>query len=157
MEGEIHNCDDEELGAMLHRLLIVEGNEEVVIYHPTDGEEVVTREGYLKTLEHLNRAKNMSPAERFTENKHLKNKKQIQFRTAMIEAKVYTVDVNNDEVFGVDIDGIKINIIDGMKFIPICQYLPGIDVIEKEIGAFVDESMRNAPIRILAIAPMEEE
>ena len=155
-DDRIHNCTDDELDATLHRLLIVEGNPEVVIHHPEDGEQVVTKESYLEMKKHLNRAKNMSPAERIIENKRLKLKKQFQFRTAMIEAKFYTVDLNNDETFGFDVDGNKMDL-DGMDFVPVEKYLSGIEVKEKEIGSFVDEGMRKQPLRILAIAPLEDE
>lgn len=153
---QIHNCDEEELGAMLHRLLIVEGHTEVVIQHPTDGEQVVTKESFLEMQRHIKRANDMSPAERLVENKRLKMKKQMQFRTAMIEAEFYTVDLNDDENFGFDVDGNKLDI-DGLIFTPVDQYLPGIDIKEKEIGAFVDEAMAKPPIRILAIEPLLKE
>lgn len=154
--SEIHNCDDDELDATLHRLLVVEGHDEVVIHHPQDGERVVTQASYLEMKRHLARAKDMSPAERLIESARIKNKKQLQFRTAMIEAEFHKVDLNNDKTFGFDVDGNKLDI-EGLIFISEQDYLGGIEKKENEIGAFVDESMTKPPLRILKTADLKEQ
>ena len=100
-------------------------------------------------LAQLKKAADMSPAERLLETKKIANRKQIRFRTGMIEAKTYTVDITDDDNFGKDVDGNDIDMKD-MIFISTSQYLKGIQLIEGEIGCFLDESSRKPPIRILA-------
>ena len=72
----------------------------------------------------------------------------MRFRTAMLTAKVYTVDIDDDESFGTDINGEEMGI-DGMAFTLAQDYLPGIEVKDREIGCFADETMKRSPIRIL--------
>jgi len=152
-----HNCDsDKQLAETLHRLFIVEGNEEVSVIHPVDGEQVMTRKYYLELQESLKKAKNMSPAERLVETKRLKNKKQMQFRTAMIEAKVYVVDIESDEPIGFDVDGNKMDI-EISDFVPVAQYISGIELKENEIGCFVSESLQKPPVRIVKQVLLEKD
>ena len=150
-QDNVYNCDDESLGKMLYRLFVTEGNDEVVVTHPTEGDVVVTKDDYKKHLANLSRVNNMSPADRVTENarlKNLKNQKQIRFRTAMIDAPVHTVDMEGENNFGVDVDGVKLDI-DGMAFVGVAQYPKGIAIIKQEIGCFVDEhDEKRKPIRI---------
>ena len=68
----------------------------------------------------------------------------------MIDAKVYTVDMEDDDAFGKDVDGNDMNI-DGMVFLAIHNYLKGIDVLDNEIGSFISEDFSKKPIRIKAI------
>ena len=144
-----NHCDgDEELAKMLHQFFIVEGHDEVVIQHPTDGEKIVTKEYYLELQESLRKAKNMSPAQRLIETKRLKNQKQIRFRTSMLEARVYVVDIEDDEAYGFDVDGNKMDL-EGVVFIPTHQYIDGIELKENELGCFVSESLHKPPIRIV--------
>jgi len=148
-ENQTYNCgSDEALDAMLHRLFIVEGHEEVTVQHPTEGEQVMTRKYYLELQDSLRKAKSMSPAERLVETKRIKNKKQIRFRTSMIEAKVYVVDVEDDEAYGFDVDGNKMDLED-VVFIPTHQYVDGIELKENELGCFVSESLHKPPIRVV--------
>jgi len=146
--SEQYQCSDDELGTLLHRLLIVENNEEVVIQHPTEGDVVYTRESYLALLENLQKVNDMSPAQRYQEAKRLERKKQMQFRTAMIEARIEKVDLNDDDNFGKNTDGKDIGM-EGMIFVPISNYLKGMNILQAEVGAFVDDTMRRAPIRIV--------
>ena len=151
-QDEIYNCDDKDLGAMLQRLFD-EGHDEVVVRHPTDGLVVVTKQDFKTHLANLKKAMNMSPADRVRETarlKNLKNQKQIRFRTAMIEAPVHTVDIDDEENFGKDVDGNELDI-DGMGFLPVSQYLKGMDTKENEIGCFFDEFERKPPIRICKV------
>ena len=144
-----HYCGgDEELAAMLHKFFVVEGHDEVIIQHPQDGERLITKDEYFNLQKHLKAASDMSPADRMVESKRLKNKKQIQFRTAMIEAKHYTVDLDDEDSFGYDVNGVKVDI-EGMDFVPVDQYLKGIKAVENELGAYVSESMHKPPVRIL--------
>lgn len=150
-ESQTYNCDsDEALDAMLHRLFIVEGHDEVVVNHPVDGEQVVTKEYYLELQSSLIKAKSMSPADRLVETTRLKNQKQIRFLTAMIDAKVYVVNIDDETEgsFGFDIDGNKMDLED-VVFIPTHQYIDGIALKENEIGCFVSESLHKPPIRIV--------
>jgi len=147
-DERINNCNEDELGAMLHRLLIIEGNEEVVIYHPVEGEQVITKKDFIETQKHLKRAKNMSPAERLVETKRIKNKKQMRFRTAMIDAPVYVVNIEDDETFGFDVDGSKMDI-EQTVFVPVEQYVSGIELKENELGCFISESLHKPPIRVV--------
>jgi len=146
-------CDnDEQLAETLHRLFVVEGHAEVVIQHPVDGERVVTKDNYEELIGHLAKARDMSPAKRLKETARLKRKQQMKFRTAMITAKVFTVDFDDDDNFGYDVNGVKIDM-EGMIFTPSGQYLKGIEVMENEIGAFVSEDQRKDPIRIVRHMP----
>ena len=147
-EGKTYQSTDDELGALLHRLIVVEGHEEVEIQHPTEGLMVVTRDSYKTMMESLDKAAKMSPADRLEETKRLERKRQMQFRTALIDAKVYTVDIDDEDNFGFDINGDKIDM-DGLIFTPTNTYPKGSKVILNEIGAFVDEMMIKPPIRIL--------
>ena len=150
-ESRINNCDgDEELAKMLHKFFVVEGHDEVAVMHPVDGERVITKAEYLDLQKHLKKAKNMSPAQRLVETKRLKNQKQIRFRTAMLEAKVYVVDTEDDseENFGTDVDGNKMDL-EGVVFVPTDQYVDGIELKENELGCFVSESLHKPPIRIV--------
>ena len=149
-----YNCEDADLGAMLHRLF-EEGNEEVVIRHPTDGEKVITREEFYSHVNAIDKFKALSPAEKHMERKRIgrklkaeKNKLQIKFRTAMIEAVTYVIDVEEGG-FGYDVDGNKFDV-DGMEFVSVEQYLPGINYKDNEIGAMVDETMERNPIRLVS-------
>lgn len=146
-----HYCDgDEELAKMLYKFFVVEGHDEVVIQHPTDGEKIITREYYLELQENLKKAKNMSPAERLVETTRLKNQKQIRFRTLMLEAKVYVVNIDDETEgsFGFDVNGDKMDIED-MDFVPTHQYIDGIELKENEIGCFISESLHKPPIRVV--------
>jgi len=148
-QPEIYDCDDEILGQMLARLFS-EGHDEVEIQHPTDGPVVVTRKDFEKHVANLSKVANMSPAERLEANKrvkNIKNSKQIRFRTAMITAKVHVVDIEDDDNFGKNIEGEALDI-DGMTFVPVSDYLKGIELQIGEIGAFVDVSERRPPVRI---------
>jgi len=142
-------CDsDEDLSKMLHQLLVVDGHDEVEIVHPVEGVQVVTRETYEAMIENIIKARNMSPAERLLATKRIKRKMQIRFRTAMITAETRTVDIEDEENFGRDIDGKEMDIA-GMTFVRVGDYLKGIQSVPKELGCFMDESMARAPIRIL--------
>lgn len=148
MTGNVYNCDDQELGNLLHQLLIVEGQPEVEIIHPEEGQIIFTREGYLKLLDQLERVKNLSPANRMSEAARLQRKRQMQFRTAMIDARVEKVNLEDDENFGKNIEGKDIGI-NGMVFVPIQGYLKGVQILEGEVGCFMDENMARAPVRIV--------
>ena len=142
--------NDDELSRQLHHYFIVENQESVTLQHPTDGDKVVTRDEYLVIIKNLKRVRNMSPAERMQMNKRLERKQQTRFRTAMITAKVYTVDIEDEDNFGKDISGQEIDM-EGMTFVPVEQYLKGIEHQDLEIGAFVDSTMKRPPIRIKTI------
>lgn len=148
MDSEKYECFDEELGALLHRLFVTENNEEVEIIHPSEGAVIYTRKDYLTLLENLQSVQDMSPAQRYQEAKRLERKKQMQFRTAMIEARVEKVNLDDDSNFGKNIEGKDIGIA-GMVFVPISHYLKGMDIKAGEVGCFMDENMRRAPIRII--------
>jgi hypothetical protein len=141
---------DEELSKQLHQLFVVEQHETVTLQHPVEGDTTITKAEYLDTLKHLKRAADMSPAQRLQESKRIERKQQIKFSTAMITAKIYTVDIEDEDNFGKDIDGNEIDM-EGMTFVPVDDYLKGITKNENEIGAFVDESMKRPPIRIKTI------
>jgi hypothetical protein len=144
---------DEELSKKLHQLFIVDNHESVTLQHPTEGDHTLTKQEYLTTIHYLKTARDMSPAERLQEGKRLERRQQIKFRTAMITAKMYTVDIDDEDNFGKDIDGQEIDI-EAMTFVPVDQYLSGIETQELEIGAFVDSSMKRPPVRIKTI-PVE--
>ncbi len=105
-DDNIYNCDDADLGAMLKRLFD-EGHDEVEVVNPADGKPIiVTKSDYKKHLANIEKVKNMSPADRVTENARLKNlkaRKQIRFRTAMLSAPVHMVDIDDELNFGKDI------------------------------------------------------
>ena len=149
-ENRIIDCTSEELGRTLYQLLFVEDNPEVEIIHPVDGPIIVTKESYEEMLTSLKKAMNMSPAQRIQETKRIARQKQIRFRTAMINADTRTVDIEDDENFGKDIEGKEIGIED-MIFLATKDYLKGVEFKVNEIGAFVDETMRRPPIRILTL------
>ena len=146
--AEVYECFDDELGALLHRVLIVEGHEEVEVQHPTEGTVVFTKESYLTLLKNLERVQDMSPAERYVEAQRLERKKQMQFRTAMINARIESVNLEDDNNFGKNTDGKDIGI-EGMVFIPISHYLKGMEIKPGEVGCFLDETFRREPIRIV--------
>jgi hypothetical protein len=141
---------DEELSKQLHQLFVVEQHETVTLQHPVEGDTTITKAEYLDTLKHLKRAADMSPAQRHMESKRLERQQQIKFRTAMITAQVYTVDLEDEDNFGKDVDGNEMDI-NQMIFVPVDDYLNGIIYADDEVGAFVDSSMRRPPIRIKAI------
>lgn len=158
MEGpQKYHCEDEELGALLHRLFVEQGETEVEIHHPTEGVIIYTADQWRDQLDALKRMMEMSPAERIQETKKLKARQQNRFRTAMVDAEVRTIDIEDEDVnhFGLDVDGKEIDM-NGMIFTPTNSYPKGTRVILNEIGAFVDESMRKPPIRILA-QPKEDD
>ena len=134
----------------MHQLLVVEGHPEVEVVHPTEGIKIVTRETYKEMIENIIRARNMSPAERLLETKRIKRRMEIRFRTAMITAEIRTVDIEDDEHFGLDTDGKEIDMA-GMTFVKAPDYFKGIDLLPNEIGCFMDEAMARPPIRLLAI------
>jgi hypothetical protein len=148
MPGATYEVTDDELGKQLHQLLVIDKEPEVIIFHPTEGEQVVTRENYDSMLASLKEASDMTPKQREKKLKVLRRRMQIKFRTAMIKAKVYTVDIEDDANFGKDIDGNDIGI-EGMVFTLTSDYSDDINVIENEMGCFIDEAMKKAPIRIL--------
>ena len=144
---EIHHCDDENLGAMLHRLFS-EGHDEVEIQHPTEGVVVYTKEQFYSQLEKFKK----SPSEAYLERKRLERvqiQKQIRFRTALIGADVRKVNMDTDK-FGYDSEGRKMDI-QGMAFNRIDDYLPGIDILPGEVGCFYDEHGQREAIRIVSI------
>lgn len=142
-------CDsDEELSKILHQLLVVDGHKEVEVVHPIDGVQVVTKETFEAMIENIIKARNMSPADRLLATKRIKRKMEIRFRTAMITAEIRTVDIEDDKNFGRDIDGKEMDI-NGMTFVKADDYFKGIQVSQKELGCFMDESMARPPIRIL--------
>ncbi len=151
-DDNVYDCNDKDLGAMLHRLLIVDNHDEVEVNHPVDGPVIVTKADYKKHIANA-RVKDMSPADRVTENKrirHIKSQKQIRFRTKMITAPVHTVDTTDDVNFGKDIEGNQLDI-DGAIFISVADYPKDIELKENEIGSFIDEfDESKKPIRITA-------
>lgn len=151
-EQDVYNCNDADLGTMLHRLLVKEGHDEVEIMHPVDGPIVVTREQFLGYCKEIDRARNMSPADKVRERAKLKNiqkQKQIHWRTDMLTANVHTIDPHGEDNFGFDIEGNELDI-NGMIFVPVKDYLPGIELVPNELGCFVDEREKRKPIRIAA-------
>ena len=143
-----YECNDEGLGPMMARLFS-EGNEEVVIRHPTEGEVIVTRADFDKHLANMAKVADMSPADKIEANKRLKNiknAKQIRFRTALIDAAVHKVDFESD-VFGVDIEGNELDIED-MAFIKTSDYPKGTVLVDKEVGVFYSEKEEKPAIRI---------
>ncbi|MCK4703931.1 MAG: hypothetical protein KAT90_00495 [Gammaproteobacteria bacterium] len=153
-EDNIYNSDDEHLGATLHRLF-EDGHDEIVIRTPTEGEKVVTRKEFYDHVKNLDKAINMSPADKMMERKRLEriaNQKRIRLRTAMIDAKVYTVDLEDDDAFGKDVDGNDMGI-DGLAFLQVADYLDGILLLDDEIGCFFCEFEKRKPIRIVSNRP----
>jgi hypothetical protein len=144
-----YDATEDELGDLLHRLIVVEGQAEVEIQHPTEGMMLVTQESYHKLMADLDRVKGMSPAQRIEEGQKIANKRLIQFKTGLIDAKFFVVDIEDDENFGKDIHGTEIPL-EGMQFVPIHDYPKGIEPIDYELGCFVEERMTKPPIRILS-------
>lgn len=148
-QPEIYDCDDENLGQLLQRLF-AEGHDEVEVQHPVDGPIVVTRKDFAKHIADMAKVAKMSPAERLEAKKRIENikhQKQIRFRTAMLAAPVKTVDIEDEGNFGMTVTGEMLDI-DGMIFIAAANYLPGIETVENELGAFIDESEQRQPVRI---------
>lgn len=147
-----YTCDDADLGRELYRLF-GEGNEEVTVRHPVDGDVVVTKKEYFAHLAHMEKVKNMSPADTLVEKRRLKNiKKQMQMklRKAMVTAPVHTVDFDDESSFGFDVDGNKLDV-EGMMFVCVGDYpRGGIDILQNEQGAFIDEKQDREPIRLIA-------
>ena len=137
---------------MLARLFS-EGHDSVDIVHPTDGPITVTKAEFQKHLRDISKQQNMSPADRVIEATRLNNikkKKQDRFKAAMILAPAHEVNIEDEENFGKDIEGQELDI-DKMMFMPICQYLPGINPLTHEIGCFYDENdEERSPVRIIA-------
>lgn len=146
-EGQKYYCSDEELGKQLHQLFEVEGESEVEIHHPTEGVIVYTRDTYKTQIEALAKLLAMSPAERLELKAKTKRKLQMSFRTQLIDAKCFTVDIDDEENFGKDIDGNEIDM--NGTFVLVKDYPKGTRKLENELGAVMDESMTKAPIRIL--------
>jgi len=66
----------------------------------------------------------------------------------MIDAPVYVVDIENDKTFGFDVDGNKMDI-EQTVFVPVEQYVSGIELKENELGCFVSESLHKPPVRVI--------
>lgn len=151
MEDNVHNCADEDLGSMLHRLFTEQPDAvDVEIQHPTEGSQVITREDFYKTVENLGKAAKMSPAERLMARKQterLRKNMQTRFRTALIGAEVAEIDVVDGQ-FGYNVNGDKLPV-DGMTFVRKEDYPSGTELLEREIGAFVAESGENQPLRVI--------
>jgi len=150
MRDNVHNCEDKDLGELLHRLFTEQPEaSEIEIQHPTDGAQVVTRAEFYKTLKDLDKARKMSPADKMMKRKQLarlKTRMQIEFRTQLVTAQVVEIDVENGS-FGFDATGNKMPV-EGFTFVHTADYPDGTELIEDEIGSFVDESGENPPIRV---------
>jgi len=144
---------DADLGAQLHELF-QQGHDEVTVVHPAEGEVTITKSEFYGHISDLQKSMApLSPADRIIEKnrlERLKNYRQMQFRTKMIEAEVHQVDLNGDDNYGFDAKGNKIGI-EGMEFVPIHNYLEGIVLHDHEVGAFIDQSGKKYPIRITSI------
>ena len=149
-------ADDQELSKMLHQLLIVNGEPEVEIRHPTEGVQIVKKEDYEKTIVELKRIRELSPAKRMQERNKNERRMQFKFRTAMIKAKVHTINVSDEDSFGKDINGEELDM-EGMIFMPVKNYLDGIVINENEIGCFMRENLDKPPIRLLSMESLEPE
>lgn len=143
---------DLELSDMLYRLLIVEGEPDVEIHHPTEGIKIITKEEYEKTVKDLKRIKELSPANRVMEKKTNIRRMEIRFRTQMLDAEIRTIDITGDANFGKDINGEYIDI-EGKIFLSTNDYPDGICLREREIGCFMRENLDKPPIRILKMEP----
>ncbi|RLA18058.1 MAG: hypothetical protein DRQ62_14220 [Gammaproteobacteria bacterium] len=149
-DDNIYNCDDKDLGGMLQRLFD-EGHTEVEVMHPTDGPVIVTKSDFKKHLANIEKVKNMSPADRVTENARLRNvkkRKQIRFRTELVNAPVHKVDLDGGK-FGIDADGNELDVA-GMTFVSVKDYPKGTDLKTGEVGCFIDTAEIREPMRITA-------
>lgn len=158
MTTDTHHVDEENLGKLLNDLFMVKGETEVEIHHPKDGVVVYHKETWLKQQKELQRFLDMSPADRYQETKRLerlggmkRKRMQIKFRTALIEAKEVTVDLDGEENFGIDVDGNKVDV-EGMTFVRQEDYPAGTIRVDNEIGCFVEAEMAKPPVRILSQA-----
>ena len=158
--ADAYQCDsDQELSVLLHRLLVTDGNDSVTIQHPTEGEKTITRKEYLEKREEQKRLRELSPAQRLQEQKRIERLNEIKarrmenrFRTKMISAKVYTINLDDEDSFGKDVEGNELDI-EGLAYLPVEQYPEGIQTQENEIGCFLDETMTRPPIRLCSEAP----
>jgi len=128
---------DEELSRQLHKLLVVEGRDEVEVLHPVEGNIIVTKETYLNLIEDLAAQRAMSPAERLQAKKKSERKVRQEFVKALNDAAFSTVDITDMERFGFDTDGNELDI-DGCSFITVAFYPKGVEYGPDEVGAFVN-------------------
>ena len=151
-----YDCPEGDLGLMLHDLFNDKIVQEVTIVHPVDGPKVVTRAEYLDMIKAASSVvresadEKHSPSENYLEKKRLervKTQMQIRFRTAMISAEVRYINLDGENDYGFDANGKKIDI-DGLTFVPISDYLEGIDLVKNELGSFIDEKGVKASVRI---------
>lgn len=148
-EGHFTATNDEELTKQLYQLLVIESRPEVEIIHPEEGHQVVTRADFDAMQKRLAKSRGLSPAQRLQENSRVERAMQMRFRTAMLDADIREVDIQGEDNFGYDVKGNKIDI-DGMTFVPVDQYINGIELRPGEIGSFVSANMTKPPIRIIA-------
>jgi len=146
-DSNVYHSNDEDLHSMMQRLFD-EGNESIEVQHP-DGVRIITRQQFADMKATLERNKKASPAKKFKMRKQIDRlitQKQIRHRTAMITAKVHVIDVENGK-FGCDIDGNDLDVA-GMVFTPTDSYLDGVELVENEVGCFIDEDGNKAPVRV---------
>jgi len=142
---------EEELARKLHQLLILDGHNEVEIIHPIEGTVIVTAESYKEICKALEDVRDLSPAKRLAAKKAFERKQQFRLVRALNKAEFRRVDITDDESFGLDVDGKEIDM-DGMYFLPVANYLKGVEYSDDEVGAFVaynENHATKAPIRIL--------
>ncbi len=143
------NVPDEKLGALLYNLFYVEGHTSIDIKHPSGETKTVTKDDYKEILAGIMKYKKMSPAKRLIEKKRIQNAQEIKHRTAMLTAKSYVVDIDDEENFGSDIDGNEIDMVE-MAFVPVIKYLKGVQLLDNEIGSFVHPESKKPPSRIIS-------
>ncbi len=136
-----YDCNESDLGEMLHDLFKDEQVEEVVICHPKDGQEIVTRAQYMEYIK--------ASARKVTGTQDEQEKMQTQFKQSLIFCDVRTIDISEDQNFGTDTKGRPIENIGGMVLVPASQYPPGCALLEKEVGCFFDEEGKRKTIRLI--------
>lgn len=161
-DQEIYGCDgDVELADLLAHLFKNPETTEVEIQHPTDGNQVVTRERYEELCKALKDTRDMSPSERI-QHKAQERRKDIKqldrIKRDITGASMHIVDLEDDsaDAFGKDIHGVELDL-EGMMFFQREKYPDDIELKKNEIGCFMDPERKKPVLRICALKMPEVE
>lgn len=139
-EHQVYDCPENELGLLLHDFFKDPDIDEVIVDHPVDGPKVISREYYMELI---------SAAAEKTHTEQEARQMREAFIMKLVFAEVRVIDVSEDNNFGTDTSGRKIENIGGMILIPSAQYPDGCDLLEKEVGCFYDEDGQRETIRLV--------
>lgn len=144
MDRNLYKADsDKQLSKLLHELFVVKGMPDVEIKDPANGEfRVITRDEYFEAI----KLQKMSPAKRLAEVKKQQRRNLMRLATALIVQDPVEIDADAGKM-GFDAEGNEMDV-EGLTFIGVKQYPKGVNVIDREFGAFVDDKFKRKPVRV---------